>query len=71
MTVTEFMERHGADCHAIDGNACLQELLRQMDEGLAGRGPIPMLPSYLHTDIPVPQGAVCAVLDAEIGRAHV
>ena len=64
MTVTEFMERHGADCHAIDGNACLQELLHQMDEGLAGRGPIPMLPSYLNTDIPVPQGAVCAVLDA-------
>ena len=64
MTVTEFMERYGADCHAIDGNACLQELLHQMDEGLAGRGPIPMLPSYLNTDIPVPQGAVCAVLDA-------
>lgn len=64
MTVTEFMERHGADCHAIDGNACLKELLHQMDEGLAGRGPIPMLPSYLNTDIPVPQGAVCAVLDA-------
>ena len=64
MTVTEFMERHGADCHAIDGRSCLQELLHQMDEGLAGRGPIPMLPSYLNTDIPVPQGAVCAVLDA-------
>ena len=64
MTVTEFMERHGADHHAIDGRSCLRALLHQMDEGLAGRGPIPMLPSYLNTDIPVPLGAVCAVLDA-------
>ena len=64
MTVTEFMERHGADHHAIDARSCLQALEHQMDEGLAGRGPIPMLPSYLNTDIPVPQGAVCAVLDA-------
>ena len=64
MTAVEFMARWGADDGAIDGVACLEALLRQMDEGLAGRGRIPMVPSYLGTDIAVPAGAVCAVLDA-------
>ena len=64
MTAAEFMKRHSADAHAIDGKACLEALLFQMDEGLAGRGRIPMLPSYLRTEICVPEGAQCAVLDA-------
>ena len=64
MTALEFMERWNADDRAVDGKACLQALLEQMDEGLAGRGRIPMLPSYLRTEIAVPEGAVCAVLDA-------
>ena len=64
MTVTEFMKDRHALADDIDGISCLKELLRQMDEGLAGRGPIPMLPSYLGCDIPVAEGAVCAVLDA-------
>ena len=64
MTAAEFMAKHGADACAIDGNACLNALLHQMDEGLAGRGRIPMLPSYLHNEISVPEGASCAVLDA-------
>ena len=64
MTALEFMARWGADAGAIDGKACLQALSRQMDEGLAGRGKIPMLPSDLSTKIAVPEGAVCAVLVA-------
>lgn len=64
MTALEFMARWGAVAGAIDGKACLQALSRQMDEGLAGRGKIPMLPSDLSAKIAVPEGAVCAVLDA-------
>ena len=64
MNALEFMARWGADAQAIDGKACLDALLRQMEEGLAGRGRIPMVPSYLPPQIAVPDGAVCAVLDA-------
>ena len=64
MTAVEFMERWGADAASIDGKACLEALLGRMDAGLAGRGRIPMLPSYLSTEISIPAGAVCAVLDA-------
>lgn len=64
MTIAELMARSGADAAGIDASACLDALLRQMDEGLAGRGRIPMLPSYLTTDAAVPEGAVCCVADA-------
>lgn len=64
MTTGQFMERHGASPEQIPARECLEELLHQMDEGLAGRGPIPMLPSYLTTPIRIPEGAVCCVLDA-------
>lgn len=64
MTISEFMSGHGAAAQQIDGQRCLEQLLEQMEDGLAGRGNIPMLPSYLSTRIPVPEGAVCCVLDA-------
>ncbi len=64
MTAQEWMERHGAAASQIDGPGSLRELMFQMEEGLAGRGAIPMLPSYLSADISVPEGAVCAVMDA-------
>lgn len=64
MTIAHMMKHAGADAAGIDAPACLKELLNQMDEGLAGRGRIPMLPSYLTTDIPVPEGAACCVADA-------
>ena len=64
MTIAQLMSRCGADAAGIDSGACLAELLRQMDAGLAGRGRIPMLPSYLGTDTRVPEGAVCCVADA-------
>lgn len=64
MTIHELMLRHGAAAEQISGESCLAALLEQMDEGLAGRGRIPMLPSYLSTGIEVPEGAVCCVADA-------
>lgn len=64
MTIQELMLRHGAAPEQIDAQGCLADLLAQMDLGLAGRGRIPMLPSYLGTDIEVPEGAVCCVADA-------
>ena len=64
MTITELMERHGATAGGIDARACLAALLEQMEAGLAGRGRIPMLPSYLSTEIDLPEGAVCCVADA-------
>ena len=64
MTIYEWMTAHGATAEAIDGEACLEKLLAQMEEGLSGRGPIPMLPSWLRSGIEVPEGAVCAVMDA-------
>ena len=64
MTIHEWMARHGAGPEGIDGAACLEALMVQMLEGLAGRGRIPMLPSYLSTDIRVSEGAACCVMDA-------
>jgi hexokinase len=64
MTITEFMLGHNAAPEQINGPACLRALLAQMDEGLEGRGPIPMLPSFLTTASDAPEGAVCCVMDA-------
>jgi len=64
MTIHELMLRRGAAPEQIDGEGCLAALLEQMTAGLAGRGRIPMLPSYLDSDIRVPEGAVCCVADA-------
>ena len=64
MSVSDFLNRHGLLPEAIDGPKCLTLLLQQMDEGLASRGNIPMLPSYLSLDTkPIP-GVPCCVLDA-------
>lgn len=60
----EWMLAHGAAAEQIDAPACLHRLLEQMEEGLSGRGRIPMLPSYLSTRIAVPEGAACPVMDA-------
>lgn len=64
MTITEFLNDHGALPEQIPARACLTALLRGMEEGLAGRGNIPMLPSYLSGEIRVEPGARCFVLDA-------
>lgn len=64
MKVAEFMMKHGAAAELIFGPESLTALQTAMDRGLAGKGNIPMLPSYLSGDIQVPEGAACAVLDA-------
>lgn len=64
MTVQEFLQNHRADPTQLDARQALSLLLEDMTLGLAGEGNIPMIPSYLTADIPVPAGARCCVLDA-------
>lgn len=64
MKITDFMRKHGAAAAQISGPESLAALQAVMDRGLAGQGNIPMLPSYLSGEIQVPEGAVCAVMDA-------
>ena len=64
MDIYEFLQTHKLNPESIDGPACLEQLLRQMERGLAGEGNIPMIPSYLWLDTrPVPN-VPCCVLDA-------
>lgn len=60
----EWMLAHAAAPEQIDAPGCLRALMGQMEEGLCGRGRIPMLPSYLGSRIAVPEGAACTVMDA-------
>lgn len=64
MTISEFMYIHGASPEQVAARECLSRLLDAMEQGLAGHGNIPMLPSYLPGRIPVIPGARCCVLDA-------
>ena len=64
MELQEFLERHGLTPDAIDGAECLNKLLAQMEEGLAGRGNIPMIPSWLSLDLSFVPGKRCCVMDA-------
>ena len=64
MNLTQFLIRHNASPGQICAEDCLQALMEDLDLGLKGQGNLPMLPSYLSTDIPIPAGAQCCVLDA-------
>ena len=64
MREQEWMHSRGAAPEQIDAGGCLASLMAQMEEGLSGRGRIPMLPSYLNSRIAVPEGAECLVMDA-------
>ena len=64
MREQEWMHSRGAAPEQIDAGGCLASLMEQMEEGLSGRGRIPMLPSYLSTRIAVPGEAECLVMDA-------
>ena len=64
MDLRAFLETNSLGPGAIDGKACLEALLTGMEEGLAGRGNIPMIPSYLSLDIRPEAGKSCRVLDA-------
>lgn len=64
MPIQEFISRHGLAPEQVDGNACLELLLEQMEQGLAGRGNIPMIPSYLSPDTRAESGVPVCVMDA-------
>lgn len=64
MDLQSFIETYHLAPADIDGPSCLDALLEQMAEGLAGRGNIPMIPSYLSLDIEPEVGVPCCVLDA-------
>ncbi|MBO5169417.1 MAG: hypothetical protein J6B70_01525 [Oscillospiraceae bacterium] len=64
MTITEFMDRHHAAGECLDAPGCLNRLLADMDRGLRGQGPIPMIPSYLKGGTRPSPGSACCVLDA-------
>ncbi len=64
MTVHEFLHAHLLCPEQLDAQAALGQLLEAMGQGLRGQGNIPMLPSYLPADIPLPKNTACRVLDA-------
>ena len=59
-----FLRRHGAHPDQIRGDEALSALLAKMEEGLEGRGNIPMIPAYLPAQISAPKNERCCVLDA-------
>lgn len=64
MSCNDFLQKYGMLPEQINGPECLKQLLSEMELGLAGKGIIPMLPSYLSTDTPIPSEAQCCVVDA-------
>ena len=64
MDLQSFIETYQLAPECIEGPGCLDTLLEQMAEGLAGRGNIPMIPSYLSLDTQPEIGVPCCVLDA-------
>lgn len=64
MDALEFIRRYSLSPDSIDGEACLDALLTDMERGLAGEGNIPMIPSYLSLDVRPRPGISCCVLDA-------
>ena len=64
MDIQAFIEKHNLKPENIDGAACLQQLLQKMEQGLAGEGNIPMIPSYLWLNTRPVAGQPCCVLDA-------
>ena len=64
MAIQAFLQKYKLNPETIDGPACLEHLLRQMDRGLAGEGNIPMIPSYLSLNTRPVSGEACCVLDA-------
>ena len=64
MDIQAFTERHNLKPENIDGAACLRQLLQKMEQGLAGEGNIPMIPSYLYLNTRPVAGQPCCVMDA-------
>ena len=64
MDLQSFIAAHGLSPDSIDGETSLRLLVEKMEQGLAGQGNIPMIPSYLPLNIPAAAGRECCVLDA-------
>ena len=64
MNLKDFIAKFDLSPEFIDGPGCLEALLDQMEAGLAGRGNIPMIPSYLSLDTRPEIQVPCCVLDA-------
>ena len=64
MDLHTFLDRHNLKPENIDGPECLRQLLEKMEQGLAGEGNIPMIPSYLSLNTRPVAGQPCCVVDA-------
>ena len=49
--IYEFLSRHGALPEQIQGPNAVDDLILAMEEGLGGRGNIPMLPAFLSPNV--------------------
>lgn len=64
MTAEAFLKQHDQSPHQLDAIRCLEALSRCADLGLAGKGGLPIVPSYLTSDTPIPTEGSCYVMDA-------
>lgn len=64
MTALEFLSRHRQSPFQLDRAACLKDLSRSAQLGLSGEGGLPMVLSYLTSDIRIPSEGSCYVMDA-------
>lgn len=64
MPIQDFIAKHNLSADAIHARVCLGQLLQEMELGLAGKGRLPMIPSYLSLDIQPVLGEPCCVMDA-------
>ena len=47
MTAKEFLKKHNQSADCIVADACIEDFVAKMRQGLAGRGGMPMIPTYL------------------------
>ena len=64
MMAADFIKRYRLDPVYIDGQRCIEALMKDMKSGLEGLGTIPMNPSYLSLDITPRHGVPCCIMDA-------
>lgn len=64
MHIQDFIEIHNLSSDTIHAQTCLTQLLHEMELGLAGKGKIPMIPSYLSFAIHPISDSPCCVIDA-------
>lgn len=63
-----FLANHGQTAGAVDAEASLLLLQKDIRNGLAGKSILPMIPSYLRADLRAEPNSSCAVIDA--GGTH-